>query len=249
MTPSLNQAAFLERTIRSVLDQGYPALEYLVFDGGSTDGSVDILRRYDDQIAYWESEPDRGQSHALNKGFERATGDLVGWINSDDYYLLGAFAAVVAAFEANPEAEWVCGACRYLNADGSLHSVWRPQLPRGPRSRWAFEPWYVPQASSFWRRSVFERLGGLREDYHFAMDTEFGLRLALAGVLPVIVEEELAVRAHQEQAKSADPSQWIPEEARLRSEHGTGFTTREWLAGFGFRVAERIRAIAARNAG
>src|SRR5579859_2701917 len=127
VTPSLNQAAYLERTISSVLDQGYPELEYLVFDGGSTDGSVEILRRYADQIAYWESEQDRGQSHALNKGFERATGELVGWINSDDYYRPGAFAAAAEAFEANPEAEWVCGACRYLNADGSLNMVWHPR--------------------------------------------------------------------------------------------------------------------------
>src|SRR6266567_371437 len=92
VTPSLNQAAFLERTIRSVLDQDYPELEYLVFDGGSTDGSVEILRRYGDRIAYWESVPDRGQSHAVNKGFERAMGEIVGWINSDDYYLPGALA-------------------------------------------------------------------------------------------------------------------------------------------------------------
>lgn len=103
VTPSLNQAASLERTIRSVLDQGYPELEYLVFD--SIDGSVEILRRYDDQIAYWESVPDRGQSQAVNKGFERATGEIVGWINSDGYYLPGALASAATAFDANPGAE------------------------------------------------------------------------------------------------------------------------------------------------
>ncbi len=249
MTPSLNQAPFLERTIRSVLDQDYPVLEYLIFDGGSTDGSVEILRRYEDRIAYWESVPDRGQSHAINKGMERATGDIVGWINSDDYYLPGALAIVAAAYEANPGTEWVCGACRYLHADGTLAVVWRPRLPRGPRSVWARDPWYVPQASSFWRRSALERVGWLREDLDYAMDVELGLRLALSGVLPVVLEQELAVRAHHELAKSADPSQWEPEYARIRDELGPRFTLHERLAGYCFRAAERIRSIRSRSSG
>jgi glycosyltransferase involved in cell wall biosynthesis len=247
VTPSLNQAAFLERTILSVLDQGYPDLEYLVFDGGSTDGSLEILRRYEDRIAYWESAPDRGQAHAVNKGLERASGDYVGWINSDDYYLSGAFTAAAAAFEASPSAEWVCGACRYLHADGSLDLVWRPRLPRGPRSAWAYEPWYVPQASSFWRPSALDRVGLLREDFHFAMDVELGLRLALAGVLPILIEQELAIRAQHEAAKSQDVSRWAPEYARIRAEHGTGFPPRESFAGFCFRAAHRIRNYATRS--
>jgi glycosyltransferase involved in cell wall biosynthesis len=247
VTPSLNQAAFLERTIRSVVEQDYPELEYLVLDGGSTDGSVEILRRFDDRIAYWESLPDRGQSHAINKGLERATGELVGWINSDDYYLPGAFASAAAAFEGNPGAEWVCGACRYVHPDGTLDVVSRPSLPRGPRSAWAFEPWYVPQASSFWRRAALDRVGRLREDFHYAMDVELELRLALSGVLPVVLEEELAVRAHQELAKSADTSRWEPEYARLRDEVGTRFAPQERLAGFCFRAAERIRSIRLRR--
>ena len=244
MTPSLNQAAFLERTIRSVLDQDYPELEYLVFDGGSTDGSVEILRRYGDRIAYWESVPDRGQSHAVNKGFKRAMGEIVGWINSDDYYMPGALATAAAAFEANRGAEWVCGACRYLNADGSLDAIRRPHLPRGPRAAWAFEPWYVPQASSFWHRAALDRVGGLREDLHYAMDAEFGLRVALSGVLPIVVEKELAVRAHHELAKSQDPSRWAHEYARIRAELGARFTASERLAGFCFRAAQRLQAYA-----
>jgi glycosyltransferase involved in cell wall biosynthesis len=244
VTPSLNQAAFLERTICSVLEQDYPEIEHLVYDGGSTDGSVGILRRYEDRIAYWESAPDRGQSHAVNKGLERATGEIVGWINSDDYYLPGAFATAAAAFDANPGAEWVCGACRYLRADGSLELVSRPHLPRGPRSAWAYEPWYVPQSSSFWRRSVFDRVGGLREDLHYAMDVDLGLRLALSGILPILVEQELAVRADHELAKSQDMSRWTPEYARIRTEHGTGFPARELFAGLCFRAGQRVRGYA-----
>jgi glycosyltransferase involved in cell wall biosynthesis len=247
VTPSLNQAPFLERTIRSVLGQNYPELEYLVLDGGSTDGSVEILQRYGDRITYWESVSDRGQSHAVNKGLERATGEIVGWINSDDYYLPGALATAAAAFEADSGAEWICGVCRYLDTDGSLRQLWRPKLPRGPRAAWAYEPWSVPQASSFWRRETLDRVGRLREDFDYAMDVDLELRLALSGVLPVLLEQELAVRAHQEHAKSADPSRWEPECARIRAELSTRFSRRERFAGFCFRAAERIRASAARR--
>ena len=102
ITPSFNQAAFLEETLLSVLGQDYPAIEYIVIDGGSTDGSVAILERYADQLAYWVSEPDAGQADAINKGFAKATGKYVAWLNSDDVYLPGAVATAVAALEEKP---------------------------------------------------------------------------------------------------------------------------------------------------
>src|SRR4051812_33606750 len=151
VTPSFNQAQYLEQTIRSVLDQGYPNLEYIVIDGGSTDGSVDILRRYDDELAYWVSEPDAGQSWAINRGIERATGDVVAYINSDDYYLPGAFAHAMPLF-ADTGIRWVAGTCEYRNEDGTLDVLWVPKRPTGPRPGWIRNIWYVPQASSFWRR-------------------------------------------------------------------------------------------------
>jgi glycosyltransferase involved in cell wall biosynthesis len=207
ITPSLNQAKYLERALRSVLDQGYPDLEYIVMDGGSTDGSAEILRRYDDRLAYWVSEPDEGQSWAINRAIERSTGEVIAYINSDDYYLPGAFEAALPHFH-DPTVRWVAGATEYRHADGTLQNVWVPRPPSGLRGRWVRNSWYVPQASSFWRRDVFDEFGLLRDDLDFVFDTEFGLRLAIGGLLPVKVDRTIAVRYLHGEAKSADRSRF-----------------------------------------
>jgi glycosyltransferase involved in cell wall biosynthesis len=228
VTPSYNQAAFLERTLRSVLDQGYEPLEYLVVDGGSTDGSVEIIERHADQLAWWVSEPDAGQTAALNKGLRRATGDIVAYINSDDYYLPGAFDAAVEAFSRS-DARWAAGAALFVDDRDNVTEVWRAALPTTPRHRWVLDPVGWPQAASFWRRDLFEEFGLFREDMHYVFDTEFGLRLALAEVLPAIIDRELAVRVVHPEAKSWDRTPFELEEMKLLELYRGALTPTERL--------------------
>ncbi|MGI9145089.1 MAG: glycosyltransferase family 2 protein [Chloroflexota bacterium] len=174
VTPSFNQADFLEKTIRSVLLQGYPDLEYIVVDGGSTDGSVEIIRKYERHLAYWVSETDAGQSHAINKGFSRATGDIFAWLNSDDFYAPGVLSRVAAEFAARPEIGLVYGDCLFLDeGDGSTRL--RPARQMGfDRLLVGDNPIWQP--STFFRRSVFEEAGGVDESLHLALDYDLWLR-------------------------------------------------------------------------
>ena len=227
ITPSYNQGAFIERTLRSVLDQGYPDLEYLVIDGGSTDDSVEIIERYADRLAWWTSESDDGQTDALNKGLARATGDIVTYVNSDDYYLPGAFDKAVSALEAHPEAEWAVGASRFVDADGGFIATWQARPPGRHRHLWMLLPWSAPQPSSFWRRKVFEELGPFRRDMHYVFDTEFALRLAYAGHRPAIVDDELAVRVVHPEAKSWDRTPFEREQERFVELFGPSLTPYE----------------------
>ena len=176
VTPSYNQARFLEAALRSVLDQGYPALEYLVLDGGSSDGSVEILERHGAALDHWRSEPDDGQADAINRGWKRAAGEVLGWLNSDDRLEPGALAAVGEAFAADPGLRIVYGDCRVVDAAGEEIRVERPG---DLDARTLLLGRSLPQPAVFLRRSLVEELGGLDPSLHHALDWAFFLRAFL----------------------------------------------------------------------
>ncbi len=216
VTPSFNQAAYLERTLTSVLAQNYPRLEYFVQDGGSTDGSRQILEKLDPRLTGWVSEPDRGQGDALNRAFARTTGELMAWLNADDLSLPGALAYVARFFAAHPEVDVVYG--HRILIDGEDREIGRWVLPRHDETilRWAD---YVPQETLFWRRRLWERAGGrLDESYRFALDWELLLRFQAAGAKMVRLPHFLgAFRVHPAQKTSAQMEDVGREEmARLR---------------------------------
>lgn len=175
VTPSYNQAEFLEATMRSVLDQHYPALEYIVLDGGSTDGSPEIIGRHADRLAYWHSRPDAGQADAIAQGFERATGDVMCWVNSDDLLLPGALASVGAFFRDHPRAQFVHGNRLVVDREG--RETGRHVWPRVITHRhWALgQP--LAQECCFWRRSLYERAGGIDRAKFFIMDWDLFYRM------------------------------------------------------------------------
>lgn len=176
VTPSYNQAAYLEQTIQSVLRQGYPDLEYIIVDGGSTDGSLEIIRRYADRLAWWVSEKDSGQAEAVNKGMQRASGEIVGWLNSDDLYLPGALSGAAAAFQAHPQAGLVFSNVESLDAEGRRINIMRFG-DWGLRDLMRFR--IISEPGVFMRRSMLEKAGRLDCSYHYLLDHHLWLRMAL----------------------------------------------------------------------
>jgi GT2 family glycosyltransferase len=173
VTPSYNAEDYIERAIRSVLDQDVESLEHIVVDGGSTDGTVDILRRY--PHLRWISEPDEGQSDALNKGFRMARGEILGWLNADDTYTPGAVQTGVDYLKSHPECDIVYGDCNIRHNDGSLLTVFESHQTEGYEQLLGG---VIHTPAVFWRRRLFDRIGYLDESLHYNMDNEFWLRAA-----------------------------------------------------------------------
>lgn len=201
VTPSFNQGQFIEETIRSVLLQGYPNLEFIIIDGGSTDGTLEIIRRYEPWLAYWVSEPDRGQSHAVNKGIQRASGEIIHWLNSDDLLLPGSLALVAQKFHENPGVKLVTGQARIINEKGevtgelrSAFTTWE-EAATSPRNS-------IRQVSSFFSGTLFDELGLLNESLHIAMDTELLIRFTRVHE-PLILSDHLTAFRVQPGAKTA----------------------------------------------
>ncbi len=226
VTPSYNQGAYLEQTILSVLNQGYPALEHIVMDGGSTDETAAVLARYRDRLAVCRTEPDRGQSHALNKGFACATGEILTWVNSDDMLAPGALAAIALAFHES-RADMVAGICE-IYTDGELTerhltSCRDGQLPLGDlldlEGRW-LQGQFFYQPEVFFRRELWERAGGFVDGaLHYSMDYDLWVRFALAGAeLRVIGRPVAHYRSHAQQ-KTALQTNYRPELTRVRDRY------------------------------
>jgi glycosyltransferase involved in cell wall biosynthesis len=220
VTPSFEQATFLERTIRSVLGQGYPALEYFVQDGGSADGSLEILRRYTESLSGWISEPDNGQADAINRAFARTSGEIMGWLNSDDLLLPGALAFIARYFADHPEVDVVYGNRLMIDDNDGQIGAWI--LP-GHDDDVLTVADYVPQETLFWRRGIWDASGGgVDTSFAYAMDWELLLRFRAAGAKMVHLPRFLgAFRVHDEQKTTAFEHVGLAEMSRLRERvHG-----------------------------
>lgn len=256
VTPSYNQGRFIEQTIRSVLLQGYPDLEYIVMDGGSTDESVEVIRRYEPFLAHWESGRDRGQSHAINKGFARATGDVLCWLNSDDFYLPGTLGAVAEALFEGEGAPAVVGHCVQVYADGRPPHRGFGRFEGRERMLQFWKGYQMHQPSIFWRREVFERVGYLDESLHLTMDFDYWARMAEHFEFRNL-DRDLSCATYHEEAKTGDgfaayhqelrsraraywPSPLSPAHWRLRASMFRHLTYRPFVARAGNSLAYRL---------
>jgi GT2 family glycosyltransferase len=212
ITPSFNQAKYLEETIHSVLEQDYPRLEYIVVDGGSSDGSVEIIRTYEDRLAWWVSEKDSGQGEAINKGLSHTNGHILAWLNSDDYYLPGTISAAVTAFEENPDAVLVYGNMFAVDENGEpLNFLRYEQL--NLEDLLCFQ--IIGQPAVFFRREALEKAGFLDSTYHFLLDHHLWLRIALWGKIVHMDETWAAARYHAQAKNRARAAEFGHEAFRI----------------------------------
>jgi glycosyltransferase involved in cell wall biosynthesis len=213
VTPSFNQAAFLEQTIESVLSQDYPHIEYMIIDGGSTDGSAAIIQRYAPRLAYWHSRADRGQADAINQGWRRAKGEIVAYLNSDDYYFrTDAVSRVVRAFQQSPDAGLVHGEGHWVDVRGKILQTTSTAMPA---QRLIDGLVSLPQPAVFVHRTAMDRVGLFDETLHFALDKEYYLRVA--GAFPIVsLREALAcLRLHESSKSVSSGVGFAPEMMRV----------------------------------
>ena len=212
ITPSFNQAAYLKQTMDSVLSQGIPGMEYVVIDGGSTDGSVELIRSYADRLTGWVSERDRGQADAVNKGVSRTTGDVIGWLNSDDLYLPGAVRKVLDYLHAHPDVDAVYGDVLSIDGDGKLINVMRFDQYTA-EDLMSFR--VISQPGVFFRRSAWERAGGLDISYHYLLDHHLWLRMIQKGKFAYLSQPLAAARFHAAAKNRAHTEDFGKEAYRL----------------------------------
>lgn len=212
ITPSYNQARYLEQTIRSVLGQDHPRIEYIVMDGASNDGSVEIIKEYADRLAYWESVEDNGQADAINKGFARASGEIVAWLNSDDYYLPGTISAAVKVFEENPDVVLVYGNMLAVDENGqTFNTLTYKQLTL--EDLLCFQ--IIGQPAVFMRRSALQQTSGLDPTFHYLLDHLLWIQIAKRGRVLHVNQTWSAARYHAEAKNVAKATEFGREAFRI----------------------------------
>ncbi len=221
ITPSFNQARYIEATIQSVLAQDHPRIEYIIVDGASTDGTVDILKKYEGGIASWVSEPDRGQTDAINKGFARAQGDILAWINSDDTYALGAVSAAVNYLQEHPEVGMVYGECNFINETGRVIGKFNSAQTDLRLLRRGYV--HIPQQTAFFRAELWRQVGPLDPSFYFAMDYDLWTRMAARSRIQFVPQTWANFRLHTSgKTIVADDRCW-PEMIRVHYRDGGSF--------------------------
>jgi glycosyltransferase involved in cell wall biosynthesis len=226
ITPSFNQSRFLEETIQSVLNQDYPHVEYIIVDGGSTDGSVEIIQRYADRLSWWVSEPDQGQTDAINKGFARARGEILAWLNSDDTYLPGAIRAAVSSLQTHPEVGLVYGDANLVDERGWILGRFPARQTDYRRLRQGYV--HIPQQAAFFRAHLWKQVGPLDATFYFAMDYDLWVRLAR--VAPLLYQPGMWAnfRLHGDAKTVAADDRCWPEMLRVHRRDGGSWLS--WLA-------------------
>jgi glycosyltransferase involved in cell wall biosynthesis len=236
VTPSFKQGQFIEETIRSVLLQCYPNLEFIIMDGGSTDNTVEIIKKYEPWITYWVSEKDRGQCHAINKGFERATGEIFAWLCSDDVYAPGALCKVAEVIR-NQKLAMAIGDAIITNGPDSLEGKLDRRRPTFPEM--AYNVKTLAQPSVFWTKDLWQAAGPLKEDIYFSMDYDLWLRMIPSAKSVAYIDSVLSYQRTQPQQKTNTNHPLMHkffqqrvevayQAARARGESGFGWLARVW---------------------
>lgn len=222
VTPSFNQARYLEATIQSVLSQDYPRIEYLIVDGGSTDGSLEIIKKYESKLAWWVSEKDQGQTDAINKGFARATGRIFAWLNSDDTYEPGAVGQAVKYLLDHPEVGMVYADCNYINEAGRVIGKFPAAQTDLRRLRAGYV--HIPQQTAFFRADLWKQVGPLDPTFYFAMDYDLWTRIAARSQIKHLAGQTWAdFRIHTSGKTIAADDRCWPEMLRVHYRDGGSF--------------------------
>jgi glycosyltransferase involved in cell wall biosynthesis len=218
ITPSYNHARYIEATIQSVLMQDHPRIEYIVADGGSNDGTVDVVKKYENKLAWWVSEKDKGQTDAINKGFARATGSILAWLNSDDTYEPGAVSAAVKYLQEHPEVGMVYGDCNFINESGKVIGRFNSAQTDYRLLRQGYV--HIPQQTMFFRAELWKQVGPLDPSFYFAMDYDLWTRIAAHSAIKYVPQTWANFRLHTSGKTIVSDDRCWPEMVRVHYRDG-----------------------------